>query len=57
MSPEETMVISASVVTDDAQHATRAAEALARVCAGLVLDGISVNLSLMRVDAEEVEDL
>lgn len=55
MSRDETMVITATVVTDDPEHAARAAEVLARAAAGLVLDGISVSVSLMRADAEEVE--
>jgi hypothetical protein len=41
-----TMVISATVVTDDHEQAARAAEVLARACSGLVLDGVSVNLSM-----------
>ncbi len=55
MKDEDTMVISCSIVTDDHEHAVKAAEALARVAAGLVLDGISVSVSMFRVD-EEVED-
>lgn len=41
-----TIVVSATVVTDDPTHAARAAEVLARAAAGLVLDGISVTVSL-----------
>ena len=40
------IVVSATVVTDNPEHAARAAEVLARAAAGLVLDGISVNVSL-----------
>ncbi|HEU4543005.1 MAG TPA: hypothetical protein VFR23_17880 [Jiangellaceae bacterium] len=40
------MVISATVVTDDATKAARAAEVLARAAAGLVLDGIDVSVSM-----------
>lgn len=55
MKDEETMVISATVVTDNEEHAARAAEVLARAATGLVLDGMSVSVSLMRSDAEEVD--
>lgn len=41
-----TIVISASVVTENPEHANRAAEVLGRAAAGLVLDGINVNLSM-----------
>jgi hypothetical protein len=49
----ETIVVSASVVTEDQSQAARAAEVLARAAAGLVLEGISVSVSLSRVDDEE----
>jgi hypothetical protein len=47
------IVISATVVTDDQQQASHAAEVLARAAAGLVLDGIPVNVSMTEVDDEE----
>lgn len=56
MTPEETMVISATVVTDDHEQATRAAEVLARAATGLVLDGVSVSLALYRADDPEDDD-
>ncbi len=40
------VVVSATVVTENPEHAARAAEVLARAAAGLVLDGINVNVSL-----------
>lgn len=42
----QTIVISATVVTEDTTHATRAAEVLARAAAGLVLEGMNVSVSL-----------
>jgi hypothetical protein len=47
------IVISATVVTDDQQQASHAAEVLARAAAGLVLDGIPVNVSMGVPDADE----
>lgn len=47
------IVISATVVTDDQQQASHAAEVLARAAAGLVLDGIPVSVSMAEVDDEE----
>lgn len=48
-----TVVISATVVTDNPDHAARAAEVLARAAAGLVLDGVPVNVSLGVPDDED----
>ncbi len=53
---DEAMVISATVVTTDHEKAARAAEVLARAASGLVLDGISVSLTLYRTDEEEIGD-
>lgn len=47
------IVVSATVVTEDPEHAAQAAEVLARAAAGLVLAGISVNVSLGVVEDEE----
>jgi hypothetical protein len=47
------IVVSATVVTENPEHAARAAEVLARAAAGLVLDGISVNVSLGIPDDDE----
>lgn len=55
MRPDETMVISATVVTDDPEKAARAGEVLSRASVGLVLDGISVMVSLSRADADPVD--
>lgn len=49
-----TVVISATVVTDNPEHAARAAEVLARAAAGLVLDGIDVSVA-MGVPEDEAE--
>lgn len=57
MRPDETMVISATVVTADPEKAARAGEVLSRAAVGLVLDGVSVNISLMRADEEGVVDI
>jgi hypothetical protein len=50
------IVVSLTVVTDDPEHATRAAEAMARVATGLVLDRINVSLSLGVAEDEEETD-
>jgi hypothetical protein len=47
------LVVSATVVTEDQAQAARAAEAFARACTGLALEGIGVNLSIGTVDDEE----
>lgn len=49
------IVISAAVVTENPQHAARAAEVLARAAAGLVLDGIDVSVS-MGIPMEDEDD-
>lgn len=49
----KTVVVSATVVTEDPTHATKAAEVLARAAAGLVLDGIAVSVSMGLPDDEE----
>jgi hypothetical protein len=41
-----TVVISASVVIENPDHAAKAAEVLARAAAGLVLEGIAVSVSM-----------
>jgi hypothetical protein len=51
----KTIVISASVVTDDHTHAARAAEVLVRAVTGLALEGISVGMNMTQVDDEEQE--
>ena len=56
MRRDEVVVVSATVVTDDPEHIARAAEVFGRACAGLVLEGMSVSLSLGRGDAEEVTE-
>ncbi|HZN75884.1 MAG TPA: hypothetical protein VFC00_30000 [Micromonosporaceae bacterium] len=47
-----TIVVSATVVTDDPGHAARAAEVLARAAAGLVLEGITVSVSMAVPDED-----
>lgn len=49
------LVVSASVVTDNAEHAARAAEVPARAITGLALDGVSVGLNITTVDEDEEE--
>ncbi len=48
-----TIVVSATVVTDDQSKASHAAEVLARAAAGLVLEGIPVNVSFGVPDHDE----
>jgi hypothetical protein len=47
------VVISATIVTENPEHATRAAEAFARACTGLVLEGINVSLSMGYGDEDD----
>lgn len=47
--------ITANVVSDNPLHAARAAEAFARVAAGLVLDGVQVSMDLEPVEYIEIE--
>jgi hypothetical protein len=51
------VVISATVVTDDPEHLVKAAEVLGRAAAGLGLEGIDVSLSITTVpdDPDEAE--
>ena len=51
-----TILISASVRTDDRDHALRAAEVLARAAAGLFLNGVSVSVSVGRPPDDEDDD-
>jgi len=53
-SSDPLMVISATVVTANSEHAAKAAEILARAAVGLVLDGIDVSVS-MGVPTDENE--
>lgn len=45
--------MSATVVTADHEEAAKAAEVFARACTGLVLEGISVSLSMGMPDEED----
>ena len=49
---DDDIVISASVVTNNPEHATRAAEVFARAAAGLVLDGVGVSIGMQMVPDE-----
>lgn len=49
------IVISATVVTDDQEQALKAAEVLARAAAGLVLDGVNVSVHMGIADDEDEE--
>ena len=53
MTDGRTIAICASVFTEDHEEAAKAAEALARVAAGLVLDGIDVSVNMHRLTDEE----
>lgn len=55
MEIENVMSISATVITDNQEHAVKAAEVLARAAAGLVLEGIAVNISMIKGNVEEIE--
>lgn len=57
MKLEDTVVVSLTVVTDNPEHITKAAEVMGRAGAGLLLDGMSVSLTMGRGDAEEVEGI
>lgn len=50
------IVVSATVVTDDQEHAARTAEVLARAVTGLVLEGVSGSLSLQVLEEDDEED-
>lgn len=56
MNIDDAVVVSLTVVTDNHEHILKAAEVMGRAGAGLVLDGITVSLSMGRGDAEPVED-
>jgi hypothetical protein len=47
-----TFVITATVITNDPNQASLAAEVFARAGAGLVLDGVSVNVAMMIPDEQ-----
>lgn len=53
MTDGRSIAISASVFTDSHEEAAKAAEALARVAAGLVLDGIEVSVNMYRLSTDE----
>lgn len=46
-------VVSVTVVTGNPEHATRAAEVLARAASGLSLEGINVSLTMSTVFDED----
>jgi hypothetical protein len=52
---DNAFIVSATVMTDNQEHVTRAAETFARFCAGLLLEGITVSLTMGKVDSEEIE--
>lgn len=56
MNRDDTIVVSASVVTDDEALATRSVEAFARTATGLALEGLLVSVTVSRGEQEEVED-
>lgn len=48
-------VVSLTVVSENPEHVTRAAEVMARAAAGLVLEGVTVNLNLGIPSDDEAE--
>lgn len=56
MNRDDTIVVSASVVTDDQTLAARAVEAFARAATGLALEGLLVSVTVSRGEQEEVDD-
>lgn len=55
MNFDDAIVVSCSVVTDNAEHAARAVEAFARAATGLAFEGMQVSVSISKGDHEEVE--
>lgn len=51
-----TVVVTATVVSDEPAHVVRAVEVLARAAAGLSLDGMNVEVSAMRPCEDEDEE-
>lgn len=50
---DRSIVVTLTVVTENDEHAIRAAEAMIRVASGLVLDGVNVSLSLAAVPDDD----
>lgn len=50
---DKSFVVSATVVTEDGNEAVRAAEVLARAAAGLLLEGIYVQVAMSQSSGEE----
>lgn len=55
MTAEPTLAVSANVYTSDPQAVAKAAEVLGRAVAGLAMDGISANLSVIVLEDEVSE--
>jgi hypothetical protein len=53
MDYDKATVVSVSVVSENPEHIVKAAEVFARAAAGLVLDGIMVNLSMGQGEDED----
>lgn len=56
MTRDDAIVVSASVVTANEAHATRAVEAFARAATGLAFEGLLVSVTVSRGEQEEVCD-
>lgn len=56
MKSDDTIVVSATVVTDEEAHAARVMEAFARAATGLALEGMLVSVTISKGQQEEVED-
>ena len=51
-----TVVVSLTIVTDQPDHVVRASEVFARAAAGLILEGVNVNLSFGIPDDDDRSD-
>lgn len=56
MDDSDEVYVCASVITRVPEHALKASEVLARAAAGLLLDGISVSVSMHTVDHDPEGD-
>lgn len=56
MRPEETMVISVSVVTNNVELATRAVDVLSRAATGIALEGLMVSITVSRGEQEFIDE-
>ena len=57
MTADQSIVVSATVVTEDEVHAARVMEAFARAATGLALEGMLVSVTISRGEHEEIDDV